>query len=61
MDKWRQNYWFSPKTRILDDKGNIQYTEEGGLSGVLPPEWSDVPGGTSQDNAITWILIYDTM
>lgn len=34
-----------------------QYTVDGGVAGVVPPEFSDVPGEETIDGTVTWISI----
>jgi hypothetical protein len=43
------------QARILDTNGNVEIIIVAGASGALAPVWNTTIGGTTVDNAVTWI------
>jgi hypothetical protein len=59
---WQANTTYVVGNRIVDNNGNIQQVTVPGTSGGTAPAWSQVLGGFTSDNGITWEYIgYETI
>jgi hypothetical protein len=58
FDTWQaSHHYVAFKPKILDPAGNVQVLTTNGaglLTGLAPPAWNTVPGGTTPDNQVTW-------
>jgi hypothetical protein len=52
---WVANHVYAVRTRILDDKGNVEIVTVGGKSGGAVPNWNTTAGVTTTDGAATWV------
>jgi hypothetical protein len=42
---------------VIDSNGNAQQATQGGTSGLLPPTWNAVIGGSTTDSGVQWICL----
>jgi hypothetical protein len=53
---WTPSTFYNVGQEVLDDKYfQIQIVTGMGMSGVVKPPWSNVPGGTTHDGPVTWL------